>query len=280
MKQPVSLIALDMDGTLFNGQSEISKEDQDAIREASSRGIHVAISTGRPYAGLPVTLLSGLGVSYAITSNGAAVYHLPDRLCIHESAMEPALVCPIIEELQKKSIHMDAFINGDGFSQRSCEGKIDCLDMPTSIKRYIHRTRTFTDDLAAYIRVHNLNVQKMTLNFYPQEDGTFLYRDEVMQILSEHPEITFLSGGYHNLEFTRAGVTKGNGLTLLCSHLGVDIEETLACGDTQNDIDILKTAAIGVAMENALPEVKEIADFVMRSNENSGVAHAIHTFAL
>ena len=58
MKQPVSLIALDMDGTLFNGQSEISKEDQDAIREASSRGIHVAISTGRPYAGLPVTLLS------------------------------------------------------------------------------------------------------------------------------------------------------------------------------------------------------------------------------
>ena len=99
MKQPVSLIALDMDGTLFNGQSEISKEDQDTIREASSRGIHVAISTGRPYAGLPVTLLSGLGVSYAITSNGAAVYHLSDRLCIHESAMEPALVCPIIEEV-------------------------------------------------------------------------------------------------------------------------------------------------------------------------------------
>ena len=186
----------------------------------------------------------------------------------------------VIEELQKKSIHMDAFINGDGFSQRSCEGKIDCLDMPASIKRYIHRTRTFTDDLAVYIRARNLNVQKMTLNFYPQEDGTFLYRDEVLQILSEHPEITFLSGGYHNLEFTKAGVTKGNGLRLLCSHLGVDIRETLACGDTQNDIDILKTAAIGVAMGNALPEVKEIADFVTRSNENSGVAHAIRTFAL
>ena len=261
MKQPVSLIALDMDGTLFfsrrigHSQREI---DPGAFKGGSSDA----------------------SACRARSAMEPSFYHLPDRLCIHESAMEPALVCPIIEELQKKSIHMDAFINGDGFSQRSCEGKIDCLDMPTSIKRYIHRTRTFTDDLAAYIRVHNLNVQKMTLNFYPQEDGTFLYRDEVMQILSEHPEITFLSGGYHNLEFTRAGVTKGNGLTLLCSHLGVDIEETLACGDTQNDIDILKTAAIGVAMENALPEVKEIADFVTRSNENSGVAHAIHTFAL
>ena len=277
---PVRLAALDLDGTLLNHEGQVTPRTRAALQAASDRGVVIVPTTGRPLGNLPPVVAQLPGVRYAITSNGAAVYHLPDRLCIHESAMEPALVCPIIEELQKKSIHMDAFINGDGFSQRSCEGKIDCLDMPTSIKRYIHRTRTFTDDLAAYIRVHNLNVQKMTLNFYPQEDGTFLYRDEVMQILSEHPEITFLSGGYHNLEFTRAGVTKGNGLTLLCSHLGVDIEETLACGDTQNDIDILKTAAIGVAMENALPEVKEIADFVTRSNENSGVAHAIRTFAL
>ena len=276
----VRLVALDLDGTLLRRSNEVTPATREAIARAVAHGVAVVPATGRPLASLPPVVAKLPGSRYAITSNGAAVYHLPDRLCIHESAMEPALVCPIIEELQKKSIHMDAFINGDGFSQRSCEGKIDCLDMPTSIKRYIHRTRTFTDDLAAYIRVHNLNVQKMTLNFYPQEDGTFLYRDEVMQTLSEHPEITFLSGGYHNLEFTRAGVTKGNGLTLLCSHLGVDIEETLACGDTQNDIDILKTAAIGGAMENALPEVKEIADFVTRSNENSGVAHAIHTFAL
>ena len=277
------ILFVDLDGTLLDDNKNITPENLAAIQKATEAGHAVVVTTGRPLYST-IFQLEKLHMDkpgcYAITSNGAAVYHLPNRLCIHESAMEPALVCPIIEELQKKSIHMDAFINGDGFSQRSCEGKIDCLDMPTSIKRYIHRTRTFTDDLAAYIRVHNLNVQKMTLNFYPQEDGTFLYRDEVMQILSEHPEITFLSGGYHNLEFTRAGVTKGNGLTLLCSHLGVDIEETLACGDTQNDIDILKTAAIGVAMENALPEVKEIADFVTRSNENSGVAHAIRTFAL
>ena len=276
----IRLAALDLDGTTLRSDKSLSEYTIETLKNAHEHGMHIVVASGRSFASLPEQVIQFPWAEYAITSNGAAVYHLPDRLCIHESAMEPALVCPIIEELQKKSIHMDAFINGDGFSQRSCEGKIDCLDMPTSIKRYIHRTRTFTDDLAAYIRVHNLNVQKMTLNFYPQEDGTFLYRDEVMQILSEHPEIIFLSGGYHNLEFTRAGVTKGNGLTLLCSHLGVDIEETLACGDTQNDIDILKTAAIGVAMENALPEVKEIADFVTRSNENSGVAHAIRTFAL
>ena len=52
----------------------------------------------------------------------------------------------------------------------------------------------------------------------------------------------------------------------------------MACGDTQNDIEILKTAAIGVAMGNAIDEVKAVADFVTRSNEESGVAYAIHTF--
>ena len=152
----IRIAALDLDGTLLSRKNTVTPATRQAIADAAARGVVVLPATGRALANLPPLVTQLPGVRYAITSNGAAVYHLPDRLCIHESAMEPALVCPIIEELQKKSIHMDAFINGDGFSQRSCEGKIDCLDMPTSIKRYIHRTRTFTDDLAAYIRVLSL----------------------------------------------------------------------------------------------------------------------------
>lgn len=49
----------------------------------------------------------------------------------------------------------------------------------------------------------------MTLNFYPLPDGTFKHREEVKALLASHPEITFLSGGFHNLEFTKAGTTKG-----------------------------------------------------------------------
>lgn len=278
MKKAIRLVALDMDGTLFNNQSQISTEDQNAIRSATAQGVTVVISTGRPYIGLPVPLLARLGIRYAITSGGAAIYRLPERECIYECCMEPDLVCPIIEELQKKDIHMDAFIDGNGYSKRSCEPGISRLVMPESIRRYIRETRTFTDDLAAYIRDKHLAVQKMTLNFYPLPDGTFQSREEVKALLASHPEITFLSGGYHNLEFTKAGTTKGKGLRFLCGHLGISLEETMACGDTQNDIDILKTAAIGVAMENASNEVKAVADFITRSNEESGVAHAIRTF--
>lgn len=278
MEKEIRLVALDMDGTLFNQQSQISETDQNAIREITARGVEVAISTGRPYVGLPVKLLADLGIRYAITSNGAAIYHLPDKKCLSESCMEPKLVCPIIRELQKKDIHMDAFIHGDGYSQHSCIPGIDRLVMPESIRRYIKETRTFTDDLAAFIEENHFAVQKMTLNFYPLADGTFQHRKEVKALLAAYPQITFLSGGYHNLEFTKTGTTKGMGLRFLCDCLGLALSQTMACGDTQNDMDILRTAAIGVAMGNARAEVKEIADFITLSNEESGVAYAIRHF--
>ena len=280
MHKKIHLVALDMDGTLFNHQSQISDTDQQAIREATAKGIEVVISTGRPYIGLPVTLLSELGIRYAITSNGAAIYRLPDKECIYECCMTPELICPIIDELQKKDIHMDAFIAGNGYSRHACKEKIALLDMPESIRQYIRDTRTFTDDLADYIRQHQLHVQKMTLNFYPLPDGNFAHREEVKAILASHPEITFLSGGYHNLEFTKKDTSKGAGLVFLCDHLNLSLEQTMAVGDTQNDIDILKTAAIGVAMGNAREDVKAIADYITSSNEESGVAHAIRHFVV
>lgn len=278
MKKKIRLVALDMDGTLFNNYSQISDDDQLAIREATSNEIEVIISTGRPYIGLPTTQLASLGIRYVITSNGAGIYQIPDKKCLYESCMSPELICPLIDELQKKDIHMDAFINGDGYSRRACEAKIALLDMPKSIRQYIRDTRTFTDDLAGYIHEHQLNVQKMTLNFYPLPDGTFRHREEVKALLAAHPEITFLSGGYHNLEFTKTGTTKGAGLRFICDYLDLSIEQTMAVGDTQNDIDILKTASIGVAMGNARDDVKKIADYVTLSNEESGVAHAIRKF--
>lgn len=278
MKKDIKLIALDMDGTLFNQNSRISLPDQQAIRKASDHGAEVVISTGRPYIGLPKELLLDIGIRYAITTNGAAIYRLFDDTCIYANYMQPDEICPLIETLQKKEIHMDAFIDGSCYCLASCESKIGLLCMPESIRAYIRATRTFVDDLAAYIREHRLSVQKMTLNFYRQEDGSFLERSNVIEILASKPDITFLSGGYHNLEFTKKGTSKGMGLKWLCDYLGLSVTQTMACGDTENDIDILKTAAIGVAMGNATEEVKQIADFITLTNEKSGVAYAIKRF--
>lgn len=278
MKHEIKLIAVDMDGTLFNNESKISKTDRDAIRNAVQKGIHVVISTGRPYIGIPKEILLESGVEYAITTNGAALYRLSDDACLASDNMMPELVCPLIEKLQKKDIHIDAFIDGRCYCPSVCEPKIDLLDMPASIRAYIHATRNFVDNLAAFVTSMQIPVQKMTLNFYPLPDGSYLERNNVIELLSACPDISFLSGGYHNLEFTKRGVTKGTGLLKLCSYLNIPVTQTMACGDTENDIPILETAAIGVAMGNAIEKVKRISDFVTHSNEESGVGHAIMHF--
>lgn len=279
MTPDIKLIALDMDGTLLNNQGQISPKTQDAIRKATASGIHVVISTGRPYIGLPVELLCSLGIHYAITSNAAAVYRLPEKKCIYSSCMTPEIVCPIIRRLEKNDIHYDAFIDGNRYSEDRMQPIIDRLSqMPATTREYVKRTGNMVNNLADYIMEKNLEVQKITLNFYPLPDGSFKDRDTVISILSEFPQITFQSGGYQNLEFTKAGTIKSTGLRFLAEQFGVTMEQTLACGDSQNDIDILKAAHIGVAMENASDEVKKAATFVTLSNENDGIAHAIYKF--
>lgn len=275
MKQPIRLAALDLDGTLFNNESRISLQNQDAIASCIQMGTEIVIATGRPYAGLPAEQLAALGIRYAITANGAAIYKLPEKECIFEDCIPPAVLLPLLDMLQQAEVHLDVFAHGNGYTTYACAARIDRLAMPESIRAYIRQTRILTDDLAGYIRTHHLPVQKALVNFYPQPDGTFAHREEIKALLASYPQITALSGGYHNLEFTKAGVTKGQGLLFLCRRLHISANETIAIGDTQNDLDILRTAAIGVAMGNADATVRACADFVTLTNENDGVAHAL-----
>lgn len=279
MTPDIKLIALDMDGTLLNNQGEISPKTQTAIRKAAAAGIHIIISTGRPYIGLPVELLCSLGIRYAITSNAAAIYRLPGKECIYSSCMTPDIVCPIIRKLEKNDIHYDAFINGERYSEERMQPILEHLSqMPAATRGYIKRTGHMVDNLADYIMENNIAVEKITINFYPLPDGSYKDREAVLSILSEFPQINFQCGGYQNLEFTKALTMKSTGLRFLAKHFGLSLEETMACGDSQNDIDILKAAHIGIAMENAADEVKKAATFVTLSNENDGIAHAIYKF--
>ncbi len=152
------------------------------------------------------------------------------------------------------------------------------LVVPEALKHYILNTRKRVDDLPQFIRDNHLKVQKMTLNFYPDENGVFKDRAEVKNYLESNPNVTSVCGGYNNLEFTRAGVNKGVALRALAEILSIDPTETMAIGDTENDLAIIKAAGIGVAMGNATPAVREQADYVTDDNESDGVATAMEHF--
>lgn len=278
-KHDIKLIALDLDGTLFNSHTTISNENKDAIKMAVSKGCHVVISTGRPLIGLPLEELKDIGVDYAITSNGAAIYHIPTKECIYKNCMSYTFASNMVHTLLQHKLHMDAFIQGKGYTQRSTQEYIPMLALPEKVRCYVKSTRTVVDDLPQHILDHKLDTEKMTLNFIPCDDHSFADREEIKQMLiKEYPEIDVVSGGFNNLEFTKKGVSKGAGLLFLCDYFHLDQSQTMAIGDSENDLNIIATAAVGVAMKNAEEIVLNSCDFVTKTNDEHGVAFAIETF--
>ena len=276
----IKLVALDLDGTLFDNSSRISKRNLTAIRSITDKGIHVVISTVRPFEGIPFDQIKGTGINYAITANGSGIYEISTGKCLYENAMDEELVTPILNFLLTRDIHMDAFIGGKGYTPVQCVETAQKLTVPSSIKNYIITTRTRLDNILQFIHENQLKVQKMTLNFYPAADGTLIDRETVRKFLVSNPSITTVCGGYNNLEFTRADANKGVGLRKLAEILGVNPDATMAIGDTENDLAIIEAAGIGVAMGNATDAVKARADYVTTTNTKDGVAAAIEHFIL
>lgn len=276
----IKLVALDLDGTLFDNSSHISKRNLQAIRAITDKGIHVVISTGRPFEGIPFDQIKDTGINYAITANGSGIYEISTGKCLYENAMDEALITPILNFLLTRDIHMDAFIGGKGYTPIQCVETAQKLTVPSSIKNYIITTRTRLDNILQFIHENQLKVQKMTLNFYPAADGTLIDRETVRKFLVSNPSITTVCGGYNNLEFTRADANKGVGLRKLAEILGVNPDATMAIGDTENDLAIIEAAGIGVAMGNATDAVKARADYVTTTNTKDGVAAAIEHFIL
>ncbi|MCM1201666.1 MAG: HAD family hydrolase [Bacteroides fragilis] len=266
---------MDLDGTLLDNQRKIPEENKNSIQQAKKKGIEIIISTGSPYDLMPHAEIKGLGISYAITANGSAVYRYPDRQCIYEESMDAVSFIPILEFLLTKDMHMDLFIQGKGYCPDYTREIVYKLDVPEARKQYILNNRVWLKNPVAYIKDNNLSIQKITMNFYPDKNGCLVDRAEVREYLEKCRCINLVSGGWGNLEITKSGVSKGKALGILCKKLGISLSETAAFGDSLNDLDIIKTAGIGIAMENAMREVKDAADYVTGTNDDGGVAEFI-----
>ncbi len=276
----IKLVALDLDGTVLNSQSEVSTVTRKAICDAIAAGVYVVLSTGRPYVGIPRNQFDGLGIQYCITTNGSGIYGYETGECLYNNGMSEEFILPILKNLLTYDIHLDAYIDGKAYTSLATVEAGLKLNFPPNLLKYVLGTRIRVEDLTAFIHENHLNVQKITMNFYPTEDGTLKDRQAVVDYLHSVPGITCVSGGFGNLEFTRDDVSKGNSLRILAEKLGLTIEETMAIGDTENDLSIIQAAGMGVAMGNATPDVKEVADCITGTNDEDGVAQAIYKYIL
>lgn len=263
------LIALDMDGTLLREDKTISKETYRAIQRARAKGVKVVLTTGRPIDGVK-RYLNELNLvnddDYVIAYNGSLVQNAKTKKVIAKTLMSLDDVSYLYKISQELKVNIHAL------TDHSC--------IAPKWSTYSQVEADINNISLDFVDFNNLDKSTTVVKvmFIDEPD----YLSEVVAKLPKeiYEKYTVLRSAPFFLEFLDKSVNKGAGVSILAKELGIKPEEVICVGDAGNDLDMIKFAGLGVAMGNAFPEVKEIADYITLSNEENGVAHVIDRFVL
>lgn len=274
----IRLIAFDLDGTALDDHKKILPATKKMLEEAAHQGIEIVPATGRPLCGLPEEIRQLAGVNYVLTCNGAGVYEWKTGKCLYEDSIPLTDFLPLMEEIEALPVMADPFLKGESFMSEKKRPLVEKMSVVEEVKNYIRTSRQLVPDLVEYLKQRGDDIEKLTINFVEEENGHRQGYEEVVEILKQYPEMNAISGGMHNIEVTRQGVSKGSALAWLGRYLHIDPREVIAFGDSGNDIELLRTAGIGVAMGNGEEAVKKVADFVTKTNKEDGIVFGLRKY--
>lgn len=263
-------VALDLDGTTLDRRGKLSTANRQAIETAIAQGVQVVIASGRSYDTLPKRVLSIPGITWAITSNGAAVYQVPEGTVRCRHTMTPASIEQVFRAAAGERVTYEAFVAGVAYAdQRMLADPMRYGCTPMGAK-YVQATRKPVPDIIQFIRDHNQELDSIDLVLPTQAD-----RDRLWNLLADQTdELYITSSVYHLLELSHHRGGKANGLRWVLDQIGVHPQETAAFGNADNDIDMLQLAGMGVAVSDATESCRQAADWCTRASYEDGVAWA------
>ena len=276
----MKLLVLDVDGTLFGSDGKVSMSSIEAMKKAQEKGVTIMLASGRDYSSLPLDQLKDVDIPYVITCNGSAAYKTETKETLYEECLDTEEMLEVFDYVLERGIHLNVQMNGGNYTEKKCQSYIRNMAVPDYVKEVLDETCEPLDDIVEFVRKNEVDILKVTLNFQMKEDGEYLNREEANQYLKKLPDIHVVDGGFANLEFNKAGVSKASGIRFMSKYLGIPKEDIMAIGDSENDIEMLKEAGLGIAMGNALAEVIAVADAVTAPNDEDGVAKAIEKYLL
>lgn len=263
----IRLIGLDLDGTVFNNKKEITPPVREAIMRAIQLGVVVLPATGRPQSGIAREFLDIPGVRYALSSNGAAVRDLLTGRTVYQCCIVPPIVREIVQKLQREVCALEVYKDGEAYTDVRSAGYWDVCVPNEYVRAYVKKTRIIGESLAPYIEGDIPAIEKINISFPSEKE-----RDIAEREIKKRGDVLVTHGLPNNMEINAIGADKGEGLLRLGELLHMKKEEIAACGDSVNDLAMIQKVGFGVAMGNALPEVKRAAKMVTATNEEDGVA--------
>ncbi|MFZ2590312.1 MAG: Cof-type HAD-IIB family hydrolase [Leuconostoc citreum] len=267
----IKIVSIDIDGTLLNDQREVTPEVKQAIKHALAQDVKIVITTGRPLPGVK-GILAELGIAgdnqYVITYNGGLVQTADGKKTLFRQPLSVA---------EFKKIN-DFMVSKDTYVQ------VETHDAAYTTHHKIHPWASFENSLVnlplfvldSEAELEKVEFIKAIAN--DEESKLDLVQAAVPDDISQN--VNVIRSTANNLEFIDRQASKGNALLALAKKLAVKPSETMAIGDQANDYSMIEQAGIGVAMGNAIPDIKQIADFETATNNASGVAKAIEHFVI
>ena len=260
----MKLLFLDIDGTLFGTDGKILPSSIRAMKQAQEKGVTIILASGRDYTSLPWEQLKEVDIPYVITCNGSAAYKTDTKECLYKECLDMEEMTSVFSYILDRGIHLNVQMNGGNYTEKKCRDYIENMAVPDYVKEIIRNNCKALNDITGFIRENDVDILKVTLNFQMNDDGEYLNREETSRYL----------------KFNKAGISKATGVQFLSEYLGVSVNDVIAIGDSENDIEMLKTVGTGIAMGNAVEEAKAAADDITSSNDEDGVAKAIEKYLL
>ena len=267
------LIAFDMDGTLLDTRKRVLPSSTAAIDEALAAGKAVAICSGRCPKMIELDQASFGGVRYAICCNGSIIYDLFEHRVLSSESLDHEVIVAAVKALGDEDAMVDVFLGRGYFCQTSHIENMPHYSMGIYQDMY-RATATQVEDIRATLLDPAARYQKFIFHFAsPEARARVRARVEDLPVELADSEIA-------SLEFSPAGVDKGSGLLALADLLGVPHEATIAVGDADNDLPMLRAAGLAVAMGNANENVRAATNVTVADNDSDGCAEAIRRFLL
>ena len=266
------LVCIDIDGTLAKDDKSISEFNKKTLKKLSEKGVNVAIASGRTLTSIK-SIMEEIGIPLtAICLNGGQV--IVNNETIHTNFLNYQQVDCIFKTIAK--FNANATFNGVDFSIRN-------HDISLQWRAQIENGSLKADFIIAndpieykqLIYNHVNEIVKVSIMEENKQQFESIKRE-----LQNYNLFSVVKSDTNYIDVTDLNSTKGKALNKLAEYINVAMDDVLSIGDNENDYEMLNNAGVGVAMRNANEKIKNIADFVTLSNNEDGVAYAIHKFLL
>ena len=266
------ILFTDLDGTLLDDDKNVSEKDLASINDMLGVGHRLVIATGRPiYSARVVAHELGLyrdGI-FICASNGGVIYDCGTEKIIHASTLDMDTVDILFKAAGKEGLHIHTYTDDHVVSLRETA---ELMGYCSRIKMPYRLLESIPGDLPG-------KPPKLIVMSIKENSRRILEDFEARHAKEVEGRCVSVFSNDFLLEYLPVGVSKGNGVKMLCGMLGIPAEDTVAAGDEANDIPMLDAAGIGCVMANGTDETKAHADYVTKNTNNeSGVSEIIEKF--